>query len=76
MSTLQPDYVHRAPAENDSPVYRALLRLAGLIDVWAERSLQRRHMRRLLRGNPLFLKDIGVRRYVIWQEISKPFWRV
>ncbi len=74
MSTLQLDYP--APAMNGSPVYRALRGLVDIINVWAERSLQRRHMRRLLRGNPLFLKDIGVRRYVIWQEISKPFWRI
>ena len=46
--------------------------LFDLIVDWYERSNQRR---RLAEVGPRMLKDIGISRVDVWQEVNKPFWR-
>lgn len=50
-------------------LFRSLL---DLILEWQDRSQQRR---RLAEMGPRMLKDIGLSRADVWQEVHKPFWR-
>ena len=45
--------------------------LSGGVVEWNERSSQRR---RLAEVGPRMLKDIGISRVDVWQEVNKPFW--
>ncbi len=49
-----------------------LLRTPGMLNLWYERSRQRRHLARL---DDRLLRDIGIDRATVEMEISKPFWR-
>ena len=47
-------------------------RAAVTIRVWTERLRRRRALARL---DDCLLRDIGLTRVQVWQEIRKPFWR-
>lgn len=50
----------------------ALLRLYHLSTVWTRRSQERLHLKEL---DDHLLRDLGLSREDVEQEISKPFWR-
>jgi uncharacterized protein YjiS (DUF1127 family) len=64
-----------APAARQ-PALRRILRLAGRLaarlDTWAARSRQRRALSELTDDA---LRDIGLSRYDVVRESTKPFWR-
>lgn len=45
------------------------------IDLWFERSRQRRELRELIESSDETFKDIGISRYDVQREERKPFWR-
>ncbi|MGI9436736.1 MAG: DUF1127 domain-containing protein [Geminicoccaceae bacterium] len=47
--------------------------VVNLAQCWVERSRQRRDLAAL---SDAALKDIGLTRDDVWQESSKPFWRL
>ena len=49
-----------------------LLRTPGMLNLWYERSRQRRQLAGL---DDRLLRDIGIDRATVETEISKPFWR-
>lgn len=49
-----------------------LTRFLGLLETWHERSHQRRE---LLAMPDYLLKDMGVTREELYEEVRKPFWR-
>ena len=49
-----------------------LLRAGTVINLWYERGRQRRDLARL---DDRLLRDIGIDRATVEQEILKPFWR-
>lgn len=48
--------------------------LTRTINLWYERSRQRRELRELA-GDPDLLRDVGLSGYDVQQEAGKPFWR-
>ena len=50
----------------------AVGRLAGTLQLWRRRSRERAQLATL---DDRMLRDIGVSRADIWDEIHKPFWR-
>ena len=58
-----------------SHALRVLRGVADTLSLWADREQKRRDMRGLLSGADRFLKDIGMNRYVIAEEATKPFWQ-
>lgn len=45
------------------------------IDLWFERSRQRRELRELIDSPEDTFRDIGLSRYDVQREVRKPFWR-
>lgn len=45
------------------------------INLWFERSRQRRELRELIESSEETFKDIGISRYDVQREERKPFWR-
>lgn len=46
-----------------------------IIDLWFERSRQRRELRELIESPEATFMDIGISRYDVLHEGRKPFWR-
>lgn len=53
-------------------LFARLAKAAVTISTWTERVRQRRALGQL---DDRLLRDIGVTRVKMWQEISKPFWK-
>jgi uncharacterized protein YjiS (DUF1127 family) len=51
---------------------RALNVVVATMQKWQQRSRERAELRRL---DDRMLRDIGITRGDVWQEINKPFWR-
>jgi uncharacterized protein YjiS (DUF1127 family) len=70
------DRIRRFPMRSGAAVLGLLLALplfaAQIIAYWLELARQRRHLARL---DDRMLKDIGLSRADVEQEIAKPFWR-
>jgi len=52
--------------------WETLVAAAATIELWMERASQRRQLARL---NDIQLKDIGLSRADVENEVSRPFWR-
>lgn len=50
----------------------ACQRLIETAEVWRDRSRQRRQLASLSSSQ---LKDLGISRTDVWQEVNKPFWQ-
>jgi uncharacterized protein YjiS (DUF1127 family) len=57
----------------DASLGRMLLRAPETLNLWYERSRQRRQLARM---DDRLLRDIGVDRASAMEEASKPFWQI
>ncbi len=48
------------------------MRISQTLNMWYDRARQRRHLAML---DDRLLRDIGVDRATVMEEVSKPFWR-
>jgi len=53
-------------------IARQLARVTDVVLLWQQRAAERTHLARL---SDHHLKDIGMNRAAVEQEVSKPFWR-
>ena len=54
------------------PLRKSLSRIVATLREWRQRSRERAELAKL---DERMLRDIGVTRGDVWQEINKPFWR-
>ena len=67
MSTLILDHKHE-----DSSSLEKLQSIVTLFQVYMERHQQRKHLARL---DPRLLKDVGLTREQVAEEVGRPFWK-
>lgn len=70
--TRMPLYCSVPPLSARSPVKAVIRRLLETIDVWRRRMMERRRLALL---DDRMLKDIGIDRHDVREELEKPFWK-
>ena len=60
------------PLREPVPAFRAVTAIVERVQTWRDRARQRRSLSQL---DDRLLRDIGITRYDVLSEATKPFWR-